>query len=94
MAPNPIVVLTPEQLQQMLERAAEIGAERGAARALASQSDSLLTFDEVKQRYGIGRSKLYELTREGRLHPAKIGKQQRFPESEIRALIGEQKRTA
>lgn len=51
----------------------------------------MLTPDDVKQRLFVGKSKVYEILRSGRLKSVRIGRQYRVSESALQSYIEEQK---
>lgn len=51
----------------------------------------MLTPDDVKQRLFVGKSKVYEILRSGKLKSLRIGRQYRVSESALQDYIEEQK---
>ena len=53
----------------------------------ASTEERALTTAGVCDALSIGRTRLYELIAEGHLRPVKLGRELRFPATQVRALI-------
>lgn len=62
-----VAVLTPEQLEAMLARAAEIGAERALSRAGGAASDPILSTEEAAREAGVSPRTIAAWARSGRL---------------------------
>jgi excisionase family DNA binding protein len=48
----------------------------------------LLTATQAAAALGVGRTKLYELIRDGTLHPVHIGRSVRIPADDLRLFVG------
>lgn len=84
--------LAREDIPEVLADLARLQAElmlRLAAAPAAEGPDKLLKVDEVVERTGLRRGRVYELAREGRIPTVKVGHQVRFPERRLAAWIEE-----
>jgi hypothetical protein len=62
-----VVVLEPAELEAMLARAAELGAERALARAGGAASDPILSAEEAAREAGVSPKTIGAWARSGRL---------------------------
>lgn len=86
-SPNILIPVSLSDLHQLVVDTIEATRERLLPLFMEAEKDRPLTKKEVAEQLGICETTVYNMTREGKLHPFKIHGSTRYSQREVRGII-------